>query len=294
LGVVVLAALVPCAGPAAVTVGPWQQMFQGIELARGAADECEPRLQQVWAVRIDLRDPDVVLFSTPGNGDAPEETTSETTVEFVRRHGVQIAVNASFFAPCCAPGHKNLTGLAMSCGEVVSPPVRNAPGDCVLAITRDNRAIITRSDERFREADYWTAVAGSGIVLERGVKPPPTTDPGGIAAHPRTAVGLSRDGRYLMLLIIDGRQPGYSLGATLDETADWLLRFGAHDGLNLDGGGSTTLVRASASGPVVLNRPSGAATPAGKGSESRVDERALRSVGNNLGVFAQPLVPAGR
>ena len=279
----------PAVADAAIRIGPWAPIYRGVELAQGEADAAEPRLQQVRAVRIDLREPGIELFSTPANGDAPLETTSETTVEFVRRHGVQVAVNASFFSPCCTPGDKDLTGLAMSRGVVVSPPVRHGPGDCVLAITKDNRAVITKSGPAFREADFWTAVAGSGIVLEAGVKPAGVTAAENVAAHPRTAVGISRDGRYLILLVIDGRQPGYSMGATMSEVADWLLRFGAHDGLNLDGGGSTTLVRAAGEKAVVVNRPSGAAKPAGDGLENRVDARALRSVGNNLGVFAQPL-----
>ncbi|MBI4623176.1 MAG: phosphodiester glycosidase family protein [Verrucomicrobia bacterium] len=268
-------------------------IFKGVELAKGEADAAEPRLQQVRAVQVDLRDPDLELFTTPSNGEAPQETTSETTSEFVRRHGVQVAINASFFSPCCAPGDKDLTGLALSRGMVVSPAVRNGPGDCVLAVTKDNRAVITQSGAAFREADYWTAVAGSGIVLEAGVKPAVVTAPENVAAHPRTAVGLSRDRRFLILLVVDGRQPGYSMGATASELADWLLRFGAFDGLNLDGGGSTTLVRAEANKALVLNRPNGAARPVGDGAERGVDAYALRSVGNNLGVFAKPL-PATR
>lgn len=278
---------------AAIKVSPWVPIFQGVELAKGEADAAEPRLQQVRAVRVDLRDPDIELFTTPSNGDAPLETTSETTGEFVRRHRVQVAINANFFSPCCVPGEKDLGGLAISRGSIVSPAVRHGPGDCVLAVTKDNRAVITKSGDTFREADYWTAVAGSGLLLEAGVKPPAVTDPKNVAAEPRTAVGLSRDGRYLILLVIDGRQRGYSMGATASEAAEWLLRFGAHDGLNLDGGGSTTLVCADRGKTMILNQPNGAARLVGGSSERGGDAYALRSVGNNLGVFAKPL-PAAR
>ncbi|MEB3327718.1 MAG: phosphodiester glycosidase family protein [Candidatus Sericytochromatia bacterium] len=57
---------------------------------------------------------------------------------------------------------------------------------------------------------------------------------------PRTAVGLTRDDRYLVVTI-DGRQPGYSVGATLSELAGVLRDLGAVEALNLDGGGSTTM-----------------------------------------------------
>ncbi len=59
--------------------------------------------------------------------------------------------------------------------------------------------------------------------------------------HPRTAVARLADGR-LILAVIDGRQPYHSLGVTLPELAVFLRALGATDALNLDGGGSTTLV----------------------------------------------------
>ena len=76
--------------------------------------------------------------------------------------------------------------------------------------------------------------------------------------HPRSAAGVSRNGRYLILMTIDGRQAGYSEGTTTAETAEWIRKLGAYNALNLDGGGSTALVIEGADGsPVVLNRPCG-------------------------------------
>ena len=59
--------------------------------------------------------------------------------------------------------------------------------------------------------------------------------------HPRTAVAKLKDGRVLFVTV-DGRQPGVSVGMTLAELADYLLTLGAVDAINLDGGGSTTMV----------------------------------------------------
>ncbi|MCS7264180.1 MAG: phosphodiester glycosidase family protein [Armatimonadetes bacterium] len=68
--------------------------------------------------------------------------------------------------------------------------------------------------------------------------------------HPRTAVGLKEDA--LIWVVVDGRQPGYSEGMSLDELAEFLRNIGCKDALNLDGGGSSTLlVRGK-----VVNRPS--------------------------------------
>jgi exopolysaccharide biosynthesis protein len=58
--------------------------------------------------------------------------------------------------------------------------------------------------------------------------------------HPRTAVATMKDGTFLMATI-DGRQPGVSVGMTLQELAEYLLSLGAVDAMNLDGGGSTTM-----------------------------------------------------
>lgn len=58
--------------------------------------------------------------------------------------------------------------------------------------------------------------------------------------HPRTAVAKLKDGKFLMVAV-DGRQPGLSVGMNLQELAEMLLEMGATDAMNLDGGGSTTM-----------------------------------------------------
>ena len=74
--------------------------------------------------------------------------------------------------------------------------------------------------------------------------------------HPRTAIGIDRDTRRLLLLVIDGRQ-SFSRGFTLVELARTLRRLGAEDALNFDGGGSSTMAGEGRRGRVrVLNSPS--------------------------------------
>jgi hypothetical protein len=68
--------------------------------------------------------------------------------------------------------------------------------------------------------------------------------------HPRTAIGFDRFGATF-LLVIDGRQPAYSVGATQTETSAIMQAFGVHDAVMLDGGGSTQLVIDGA----LVNRP---------------------------------------
>ena len=102
----------------------------------------------------------------------------------------------------------------------------------------------------------------------------------GPVRHPRTALGLAAGGRRLLLVTVDGRQPGYSAGMTLRELAELLLQFGATDALNLDGGGSTTMVLGAANGTSrILNQPS--------------DSTGERPVANALAVVSQCDWPGG-
>lgn len=67
-----------------------------------------------------------------------------------------------------------------------------------------------------------------------------TSGDGGWGIAPRTAIGQRKDGTIL-LLVIDGRQPGYSIGATLLDVQNILYDAGAYNAANLDGGSSTTM-----------------------------------------------------
>lgn len=72
--------------------------------------------------------------------------------------------------------------------------------------------------------------------------------------HPRTAIAKLKDGKIL-LVVVDGRRPGYSTGMSLTALAELLLEFGAVEAMNLDGGGSSAMVVESK----LVNKPSDAA-----------------------------------
>ncbi|MCS7172381.1 MAG: phosphodiester glycosidase family protein [Armatimonadetes bacterium] len=97
-------------------------------------------------------------------------------------------------------------------------------------------------------------LCGGPRLLRRGQ---PVPDPEGFPEaflyrrHPRTAIGVDPDGTVI-LLVVDGRAPEHSLGMTIPELAAEMRRLGAVEALNLDGGGSTTLVVHGR----VWNRPS--------------------------------------
>ncbi|MCT2593886.1 phosphodiester glycosidase family protein [Streptomyces sp. N2-109] len=85
-----------------------------------------------------------------------------------------------------------------------------------------------------------TAVGGRGVLVEDG-EPQDWEGRPNNATAPRTAVGFSKDGSTMHVLTVDGRQAA-SGGVTLTELARMMDELGAHDALNLDGGGSSTLV----------------------------------------------------
>lgn len=97
-------------------------------------------------------------------------------------------------------------------------------------------------------SDVQSALAGGPRILENGRvvdrQAEENFNPGNEKLYdfaPRTGAGVTKDGQ-LILVTVDGRQPGISEGVSLEQLGRLLKRFGAVDGLNFDGGGSTQMV----------------------------------------------------
>jgi exopolysaccharide biosynthesis protein len=101
------------------------------------------------------------------------------------------------------------------------------------------------------EWKWWkmrTAVGGGPVLIhdgriritDREEQLFPESHPNG-ERLPRTAMGYTRDGR-LIVLVIQGRTPGVAAGATLHQEAQMLLDLGCYEALNLDGGGSSCML----------------------------------------------------
>jgi len=149
-------------------------------------------------------------------------------------------------------------GVVLAAGAAAPPASREQLG--ALRAGRDSvSAQVTLAPFHPREA-----VGGFPVLLAGGAVAEQLDSAGGPkfgpVRHPRTAVGIGAGGRRLLLVTVDGRQPSYSAGMTLAELAGVMRELGATDALNLDGGGSTTMVVAAGPGGVrVANRPSDAA-----------------------------------
>jgi hypothetical protein len=282
----VLFLLTLCAGvqAATITVGVWAPIFKGVALASGQQQKQtagEPD-QRVLCLRIDLTDPDIKLFSTPRCSSCGLETLSENTSHFLAQHGLQTAVNAGFYSSSSGQTDsplgtsEDVFGLAICEGTIVSPADDPGYAATLLFTTNKQAFYLPTNSPATNTTGIYTAVAGDHPLLINGVNVQPA-DP--FDLDPRTAFGLSQDRRYLFLMTLDGRQPGWSEGADFRDTGEWLKRFGAWDGINVDGGGSTTMVMGDCQGaPMRLNRSSYVAA---YGRE--------RNVGGNIGVYAGPL-----
>ncbi len=248
-----------------------ERLFEGVTYTRRVTRS--PRPLVVHIVTVDTRAEGIAFLVTPGDPKAPLPLEARTTSQFVRDFGVQIAVNGDGFTPWSGRGFWDAyphsgdpvapIGFAASRGVVYSQDTDSEP---TLYIGRNNQVAFERP-----VGAVYNAVSGNAWLVRRGTASPPETG----EPAPRTAVGVSKNGRYLYLVVVDGRQAGYSEGMRLDELAALLVELGAQEAINLDGGGSSTLARAGTLGPVVLNSPIHRGRPGWE-----------RPVGNHLGVFA--------
>jgi GH25 family lysozyme M1 (1,4-beta-N-acetylmuramidase)/uncharacterized protein YgiM (DUF1202 family) len=200
------------------------------------------------------------------------------TSQFLADFKMQIAINGNGFKylnqttfppqTYCPNGGEpvKVNSLAASRGKVYAQRFGNHP---VLYINQRNE--ISFNTPR---GSVYNAISGYPMLLDKGARVP------GLESHtvePRTAIGANQNGRWLFLTVLDGRQQGYSEGASLPETADFLLSLGAYQAMNMDGGGSSTLVIADPKDqPFILNSPIEGGIP---GNEA--------AVANHLGVIAK-------
>jgi hypothetical protein len=257
------------------------QPFAGVRYIAHAQREPYPLAWHL--IIIDPKAPGIRFATTAPDGDRPRETKMETTRDFAVRTGVQVAVNASFFATLNTPTTEVLS-LAVSEGTRYSPWSKSLPWG--FNIDAGNRATVIRMDEEdpsgfgsIPPVALYHAVAGNVRVVARGACAAPEVD----ARHPRTAAGVTAAGEIL-LLVVDGRHGAHSRGATYAELARILLDHGAEEAINLDGGGSSTLVIADPE-PRVVNVPMPLEA---RESAPLPPFPLLRPVGNNLGVYAAP------
>ena len=228
---------------------------------------------EIWAIKADLANPSVKIeVSIPIDNSGERGIFQSIRVSsFVRDSGLFAGINTVpfSFVPQTEGEKMYSVGVVISNGVLYSPPVLIY--DALIFYNRNfqtggRRAAILSQREIGKDGsvelhEIENAVGGFRIILELGAlperlvlaaadteRPPPSR-------HPRSAAGLCREGRFLYLLVVDGRRQA-SIGATEMELAWILWRMGAYEGLNFDGGGSTALALRYPDGRVrVVNTP---------------------------------------
>lgn len=212
-----------------------------------------------YALRIDLSVPELRIFTAGGaasvageSGDPARPFLSTRVSTFVREHNLLAGINALPFDPVSATEREPRAniGVVISEGVMVSPPHRHYDA---LVFYADGSAGITAQSAIDSAEGISNAVGGFQRILAAGELVPRVIDT--TARHPRSAAGLSPDSRFLYLLVIDGRQLR-SIGSTEAETALLLRSLGATEGINFDGGGSSSLALRYPDGEIrVVNTP---------------------------------------
>ncbi len=232
-----------------------------------------PRLVIAHVLVIDTKAKGLrMLVTPPDNSDGPP-LNARTTTEFMEEFGVQIAINGDGFYPWWSRGPLDYYPQS---GDPVTPNGYAASNKNIYAADDGLGPILyisRRNGLSFRKpGNVYNAIAGDRFLVQGGKKEADLDDR---ERDPRTALGFNKNGRWLYLVVVDGRQPFYSAGATFDELADILLAHGAHFGMSLDGGGSSTMVIEGENGePVILNSP----------IDQRIPGRE-RPVANHIGIF---------
>jgi len=269
-----LGGLIPFGGPLGQPAATRDRLYEGIIYERIVRQE--PRLMVIHVVTVDLKAEGIKLLVTPGDAENELPLKARTTTEFLEGFDLQLAINGDAFTPWQDLGPLGYTpksgervspiGFAASNGTIYSQDTDEEP---TLYIYQSNLASLNGLVGKI-----YNAISGNALLLWNGaaVEGLNSSD-----AEPRTAVGLDRGGRKLIIVVVDGRQAGYSQGATLAEMAQILLENKAHSGMNMDGGGSSALAVQRPSGEIELLN-----SPVHQGIAGRE-----RPVGNHLGIKAK-------
>ncbi|GIX03437.1 MAG: hypothetical protein KatS3mg113_0443 [Planctomycetaceae bacterium] len=219
----------------------------------------EPVLQRVHVMQVDLTQrkvrPRVIVAADP-DGPGPAEALLIHPLRLAADHQVVAFINANPWESLPdAQGRKttkwyenqpvDILGVARSGGEVRSADQSGYPGVWYQPPTQ-----VTLSP--MKQEMCPEAVAGFQVIVREGMS---IVSPGG-PRHPRTALGFDVRGQTLWMLVVDGRQPDFSEGMTLDELAKFLVAEGCYTAVNLDGGGSSVMGLRQQGELKLVNRPS--------------------------------------
>ncbi|TVY01333.1 phosphodiester glycosidase family protein [Cohnella terricola] len=197
---------------------------------------------------LTVRDPKKIRLVVPNKKGRGERVTS-----MVKRTGAIAGVNAGGFADPNWKGNGfKPIGIVISGGKIYYDGLGNKNSVQIVGIDKNGKMLAGKySVKELMELGISEAVSFSPRIIVNGKGLIPNRSQGwGVA--PRSVMAQREDGA-IMFLLIDGRQPGYSIGATLYDAQEILLEHGAVIAANLDGGSSTVLVDENGE---IVNKPS--------------------------------------
>jgi exopolysaccharide biosynthesis protein len=226
----------------------WQVYANGIDYFYGKVSS--PTLE-FWALKIDLSAQEISIV-VKGGALSENQILSTKVSSFVRDNNLLAGINAVPFDIASSKEGRVIqnAGIVISDGMIIAPV---NPNYDALVFYKDGKAAIVNQSVVHSAENIENAVGGFHQILIDGEPAQRTHDRK--ARHPRSAAGISQDGKYLYLVVIDGRRSA-SIGATEEETALLLRHLGSWEGINFDGGGSTALAMRFADGKVrTVNTP---------------------------------------
>jgi hypothetical protein len=216
-------------------------------------------------LRIDLSDPRIepcVVLADDPDGPGPAEATLTRPPELVKRTpGLLAAVNANAFADLASATRAersrgwfagksvDIQGLAAADGSIRSGPQAGRVSFWFDAAKQPHLGPPAATGQvRQGVADWGELLVTGGKVVAK-----PAT-----VLHPRTLAGFDPARHWLLLVVVDGRQPGTSEGMSLPEAAALMQQHLCSEAINLDGGGSSILLQKQPGKPgfTIINHPS--------------------------------------
>ena len=252
-----LGVLVVTSGCASVTD---ERDLNMLGLTYGLQELKDPRPNRVHILRVDLArrkvSPVVVIPADP-DGDGPAEVALTSPLTLAADPSVLAFINTNPWDSFPdSTGKKNrrwfegqpadIHGLAVSGGQMRSPA---QPSDASVWVDGQGRVFLGDSpgDKPVEAMAGFQRIVRDGAVI---------ASPDG-AVHPRTAIGVDRDGAVLWLVVVDGRQEKYSEGMTVHELGCVMRDLGCWNATNMDGGGSSIMGLVGEEGSLcIVNSPS--------------------------------------
>ena len=221
----------------------------------------KPRINRAHILRVDLKNPNIkpsIIVAKDPDGSGPAEAELTNPFKLANKKEVLAFINTNpwdSFPNKEGKRNRNwfegqpvdIDGLAISGGKIRS---NTQPRESSIWLNNEGQLILGGKPENEKVQE---AMNGFQLITKEGniiVSPDNSI-------HPRTAIGTNKNGTLIWLVVVDGRQKGYSEGMNLYELASLMADLGCWNATNMDGGGSSIMGMVGANGKIkLMNSPS--------------------------------------